>query len=280
MTDVVEVVTVTDTEGNPVDVNVTAHETRYAPDPVQALVDEVLHRGHRVPSRYGDTIELLGGRLSLSANALVDRPGINRTLGWMEMLQLVAGVYDLGQLKRIAPKSDHSLFTYPMAYGPRVSGVIEDVVHALKTDPNSRQAVVFVGKPQDGISSDLPCTLTIQFLQRRRHLHAIVSMRSWDLCRGLPYDMMMFCGWTQLVARCLDVRPGNVIVHAGSAHIYEGWLDRLPYLSSSAFRLNGAVVPKEWSTMPLWAAAEFQNMAKGGQPVGVTIYGPDGNPVE
>ena len=184
------------------------------------LVRSVMRNGDRVESRYGTTREIIGGRLRVESGSLIQRPGINYNLGFMEMYQLLGGIYDPEAIQRVAPKADLSLFTPDMAYGPRIVDQISPILEALRKDQRTRQAVVFVGKPDNGPTSSLPCTITIQFFIRPgkrladNFIHAYVNMRSWDLCRGLPYDIMMFSGLLEIVGRCLNYQAGNITVCA------------------------------------------------------------------
>lgn len=234
------------------------------------LVRNVLRDGHRVESRYGDCLERIGGRLRCESGSLFTRKGINWALGWMEMYQLIAGVYFPEGLKKVAPNADHSLFTYDMAYGPRVRDQIPVIIEALRRDPLTRQAVVFVGKPENGPTSSLPCTVSIQFLIRDQQIHAVVNMRSWDLCRGLPYDLMMFSGLLEVLGRCLNVPTGNVTVCAGSTHIYTGLVDMVPKLSKLKWSFDESV-PDTWGECVQWFEAGMYTLKKGEQPQGI-IY--------
>lgn len=240
-------------------------------DHVGRFVDDVIVRGRVIPSRYGPSYEILGGRFETTSGLLVTRKGINYSLGWMELLQLVAGVYDIKQLKRVAPGANHSLFTEQMAYGPRINNRMRSILQALQKDPDTRQAVLFVAKPEDGPTSNLPCTLTIQFLMRYAKLNAIVSMRSWDLCRGLPYDLMMFSGLLEIVARCLGAPTGKLIVQAGSAHVYLDQLDKVPYPSGKGWRFteNSPII---WNDFVNWARKEIFILEKGGTPEYIEYY--------
>lgn len=115
------------------------------------------------------------------------------------------------------------------AYGPRVEGSLDDVVHLLERDPDSRQAVLSIydshrdlGRWSDSSKSgDVPCTLTIQFLIRRGLLDMWVSMRSNDAWRGLPYDLGQFSILQTAMAQALGVTVGRYTHSAGSMHIYE-----------------------------------------------------------
>lgn len=240
------------------------------PDVVKQFAEAVLREGALIDSRYGPCTEVVGGQLVVPTGILVERRGINLSIGWMEMLQLAAGVFDLDAMKRIAPNADHSLMTKAMAYGPRINLRIQNIIHALREDPLTRQAVLFIGVPENGPTSDLPCTVTIQFLIRDETLHAVVSMRSWDLCRGLPYDLMMFSGLTMLVARCLGYAAGSMIVNAGSSHIYRDWSDRLPRTAPAMWGFHPDV-PTNWNDIKAWAISGVDTLQKGKWPEGVRV---------
>lgn len=186
----------------------------------ERLVSDVLCEGFDTEVRGHSTRELLGTRVTFEPGELVTRKGVNRALGYMELLQLLAGVFDLDALKRVAPKAQHDLFTPQMAYGPRIKDQLLPVVEALYGDPTTRQAVLYVGSAANGPTSSLPCTETIQFLRRGGFLHTYVAMRSWDLVKGLTYDVVMFGGLAMAIAMILGDTAGPVTVTAGSAHIY------------------------------------------------------------
>lgn len=189
-------------------------------DSYSRLVNKVLREGSPTESRFGLTRESLNVQFTFQAGTLVYRPKLAKVLGWMELCQLIGGVYDPQQIIRVAPNAQVGLFTSQMAYGPRIVDHVSAIVAALHSDPLTRQAVLFIAKRSDGPTSKLPCTLTIQFIIRHSVLYVHVSMRSWDLIRGLPYDIVMFGGLTQVVAHLLNVKAGLVTVTAGSTHVY------------------------------------------------------------
>jgi Thymidylate synthase len=245
------------------------HDPMYLDPGSIPLVREVLNRGTRAESRYGPCIEVINGRFECSSGTLITRRRINWSLGWMEFLQLVAGIWDISGIMRVAPNADHSLFTYAMSYGPRLRNQMPEIIAALRRDPDTRQAVLFIAKPEDGVSSNLPCTLTIQFLRRNDMVHGIVTMRSWDLCRGLPYDLMMFSGLLEVVSRCVGLLAGRVIVNAGSAHIYVDQLEYIPYVANQRWNFVGA--PTTWKDFVLWAATNIPLLKKGGTPNNIEV---------
>lgn len=229
------------------------------------IVADALEWGVPIESRYGKCFEILGGTQDLTPRVLATRKGINLSLGWMEMLQLIGGVFDPLAIQRVAPKANQSLFTYPMAYGPRVIGQVPFLLEALHANQETRQAVLFIGNQIDGPTSNLPCTLSIQFFLRENKLSAVTSMRSWDLCRGLPYDIMMFQGIQEVMARCLGVESGDLMVNAGSSHIYEDQMDKVPFKSSKTWKFQFEA-PSDWFDFITWAREEITTLQTGGTP--------------
>jgi hypothetical protein len=196
--------------------------------PYQYLVQQTVGSGARVPSRYGVTYERLGVSTSVRPGEYGTRPGLAASIGILEGLFLVGGFFDLDLVKKVAPKADHSLFTKNGAYGPRVAHQLPVVIYGIHREPTSRQHVLYVAGDGDQYCSDTPCTSTIQFIIRDRHLYTIVAMRSSDIIKGLPTDLIQFGILTQVVAACFDYIPDRLTIMAGSSHAYNSDLDRSP----------------------------------------------------
>lgn len=224
--------------------------------PYEQLFIETTLRGLPVPSRYGPTRELLGHSVQYEAGEMISRRGFNESLGFMELMQVLAGVHDPQAIQKVAPNAQLELFTQKMSYGPRLLHQMDLVIWALQDDPNTRQAVAFIGEPDDHPSNDLPCTLTVQFLQREGFLHSIVSMRSWDITRGLSYDIIVQGGLLMAVARCLNAQPGIVQTTAGSMHVYEDQMDKVPTEDRGRRFSFNAHVPRTWEEIQDWARVE------------------------
>ena len=232
----------------------------------------VVKHGQTVPSRFGSTIEMPQPlSITFDAGDMVSRRGINYDIGWIELLQLVAGIYEPQAFARVAPNANLELFTSKMAYGPRIRWQMIPVIEALRIEPNTRQAVVFIGHPDDGPTSDLPCTISIQFLRRASHINASVSMRSWDLVKGMAYDVMMFGGLTQVVANCLGLLPGKVTVTAGSAHIYESEIEFAPKPLDRQFKISRSI-GSTWFDYVVWAAEQSSTLERHAPIPGIQIH--------
>jgi len=191
------------------------------------LLDD-LRRSPIVGSRGGRTREVIDFSLVLSdpARCIVNRDSFSRRFMDAEIALLLAGTYDGDLLAAITPKAAE-LTTPLTAYGPRVRHQLPLIVDELRAHPESRRAVVYVGRHDDlgavgaATAGEMPCTMTWQFLIRGDRLHMIVGMRSWDAVWGLSYDVPCFAAVQMAVAKAVGVSVGTYRHHAGSFHLYE-----------------------------------------------------------
>lgn len=126
----------------------------------------------------------------------------------------------------IANFSDDGYFFHG-AYGPQIIDQLHFVADTLNSDPDSRQAVLTIWRPNPRPSKDIPCTVSIQFLIRGNRLHVVDTMRSSDLWLGWPYDVFNFSMLARFVITLLKNKPelGTLILQAGSMHLYESnWI--------------------------------------------------------
>lgn len=119
--------------------------------------------------------------------------------------------------------------TLNSAYGYRIFGnhpalpfnQWEHVVDQLKTDPDTRQAVIHLHTPNNKKTKDEVCTLTLQFMIRDGKLDMITNMRSNDIVWGFTYDVFSFTTFQELIANELGIEVGTYFHNAASMHIYE-----------------------------------------------------------
>jgi thymidylate synthase len=104
-------------------------------------------------------------------------------------------------------------------------GDLEDVVELLNEDPTTRQAYLPIWFPEDTGATKgqrVPCTLGYHFLLRDQ-LNVTYHIRSCDFLRHFRDDvyMAMRLGlW--MCDRVIDAKPGKLVMHIGSFHIFEG----------------------------------------------------------
>jgi thymidylate synthase len=142
------------------------------------------------------------------------------------------------------------------AYGPRlIPGLDYSIGHLLK-DPDTRQAIIPIFNVHDHEDVDgiMPCTLTIQLLNRERRLHAIANMRSNDAVWGLTYDVFSFTMLQEIAALSLGLTLGEYRHNDGSLHIY---VDRdkeiIKSLSTDRYSLKMGAI----ETIPDWQYVYF-----------------------
>jgi len=194
-------------------------------------VHSLLAMGKFVSPRGTPTYEFNGWSMRLDdiANNWVWVPGrkLKASYGAAELLWYLSGSDDGRVMQRYAPQYSNfldGLVAYG-AYGARWQRYdqLRRLVKTLQDDQSSRRAVVTCWEPDDLAREkrDIPCTLSLQFLQREGHLNLITTMRSNDAWLGLPYDVWCFSTLQKLVADSLDLRYGWYQHQVGSLHLYE-----------------------------------------------------------
>jgi thymidylate synthase len=103
----------------------------------------------------------------------------------------------------------------------------QNVLAELKTNPNSRRAVMIYTRPSmhneyntDGMS-DFICTNAVQYLIRDGRLHVVVQMRSNDAWAGYRNDYAWQVYVQTLLANDLGVLTGDIAWQVGNLHLYE-----------------------------------------------------------
>ena len=164
--------------------------------------------------------------------------GVSLKLISMEALQLIAGVSY--PFRTIAAAPNMERFTdgeiFHGAYGTRIRPQLDGVINRLKSDRDSRQAVITIwdplhdlfGQPQP---KDVPCTTMLQFFIRDDRLVMHVTMRSNDAWWGTPHDWGQFSQLQLALAHVLSIELGDYFHHAVSFHLYERDIEKIDMLT-------------------------------------------------
>lgn len=246
--------------------NVLLFPTQDLGESYRRLVEGVLAHGDEVKPRGMAVKEVRPLLLTITQpeRCFTKRPGINRALTYMEICQILAGDFNKLLFDAISPLAS-KLLTAGGAYGPRTAEQLVEAIDELELDPDTRRAVVYVGRPEDLVhihassTTDQPCTMTWQFFNRGGKLEMIVNMRSWDLVWGLANDVPCFVAVQQAMAWALGLEVGGYTHLAGSAHIYERHWGIAPEIGVATDVLEPFVPPGdvEWA---LSAAGRWQNV--------------------
>ncbi|MAT73112.1 MAG: thymidylate synthase [Planctomycetaceae bacterium] len=104
---------------------------------------------------------------------------------------------------------------------------ITEVVHAIRTNPDSRRLIVSawnVGEvPQMALP---PCHLLFQFYVAEGRLSCQLYQRSADVFLGVPFNIASYALLTMMVAQATDLTPGEFVHTLGDAHLYDNHLEQ------------------------------------------------------
>ncbi len=126
---------------------------------------------------------------------------------------------------------------------------IAEVVHTLKTNPDSRRMIVSAWNPADLPQMALaPCHCLFQFYVAGGKLSCQLYQRSADVFLGVPFNIASYALLTMMMARVTDLQPGEFVHTFGDAHLY------LNHLEQADLQLSRA--PRPLPTMTINPAAK------------------------
>ncbi len=111
---------------------------------------------------------------------------------------------------------------------------LKNVMKQLKEDPFSRYHIVNAWNPSEIHDMCLPpCHMKMQFFvrpSRRRdkkmYLDLSMGQRSADLFLGVPFNIASYALLIHMIAQCVDMIPGELVITLEDCHIYLAGLDR------------------------------------------------------
>jgi thymidylate synthase len=228
------------------------------------MTNAVLSDGSLMPSRNGDTRELIGAVVEVTnpRRPFISAEGrvVNPAFALAEVLWILAGRRDVATIssynKHVASFSDDGL-TFNAAYGHRLRAgfghdQLDDVVAKLEADPDTRQATLVIADPRydrsfrpqasdyqqitEGgfgamhqvphVTKDRACNVAAHMLVRDGHLRWTQFMRSNDVTWGTPYNFVQWSHLQEYVASRVGVEVGSYTHFAHSLHSYS-WSEDL-----------------------------------------------------
>jgi thymidylate synthase len=114
---------------------------------------------------------------------------------------------------------------------------IEQVVDAIRTNPDSRRLIVSAWNVGEIENMALPpCHAFFQFYVADGRLSCQLYQRSADIFLGVPFNIASYALLLMMVAQVTDLRPGDFVHTLGDAHLYSNHLpqarlqlERQPY---------------------------------------------------
>lgn len=203
----------------------------------RALLDR---RAALVGSRIGEARELLHVALSVAdprQRWVVSRiPPLNPAFALAEIIWIMAGRNDTRFLSHWFP--DYPRYVggegrQHAAYGHRLRrhfglDQLRRAYEALRSNDESRQVALQIWSPTDDLpsedgsprSGDVPCNLTSTLKVREGKLHWLQVLRSNDVDRGLPHNLVQFTTLQDVMAGWLGVDLGRYTHVIDSLHLY------------------------------------------------------------
>lgn len=105
---------------------------------------------------------------------------------------------------------------------------ISQVLHQLRTDPDSRRIIVSAWNVSELDRMALaPCHAFFQFYVADGKLSCQLYQRSADLFLGVPFNIASYALLTQMVAQQTGLLPGDFIWTGGDCHIYDNHVEQV-----------------------------------------------------
>jgi thymidylate synthase len=110
----------------------------------------------------------------------------------------------------------------------KVVDQISDVVHRIKTDPNSRRLIINAWNVGELHKMALPpCHMMFQFYVADGKLSCQLYQRSADIFLGVPFNIASYSILTHMMAQQCDLEVGEFVWTGGDTHIYLNHLEQV-----------------------------------------------------
>ncbi len=104
---------------------------------------------------------------------------------------------------------------------------LAQVVHMIKTKPDSRRLMVTAWNPSDVDKMALPpCHCLFQFYVAEGKLSCQLYQRSADIFLGVPFNVASYALLTHMVAHVTGLDVGDFVHSLGDAHLYMNHLEQ------------------------------------------------------
>ena len=99
-------------------------------------------------------------------------------------------------------------------------------IDEIKNNPNSKGIIVSAWNAGELDKMRLPpCHTMFQFDVTKGKLRLQLYQRSWDVFLGAPFNIAQYAMLLHMVAYLTDLEPRELIISAGSAHLYTNHLE-------------------------------------------------------
>ncbi|MFC4617518.1 thymidylate synthase [Camelliibacillus cellulosilyticus] len=210
------------------------------------LCERILAEGHKKADRTGTgTISVFGHQMRFDLNAgfpLLTTKKLHIRSIIYELLWFLKGDTNIKYLKDhrvriwdewadengdLGPVYGKQWRSWPGQNGETIDQ-IENVVEAIKKNPESRRLIVSAWNPADLPDMALaPCHCLFQFYVADGKLSCQLYQRSGDVFLGVPFNIASYALLTHMIAHVTGLKVGDFVHTLGDAHIYLNHLDQV-----------------------------------------------------
>jgi thymidylate synthase len=126
----------------------------------------------------------------------------------------------------LGPVYGHQWRSWPTPDGGHIDQIAA-VVDSLRRSPDSRRHIVSAWNVAEVSQMALPpCHTMFQFYVADGRLSCQLYQRSADVFLGVPFNIASYALLTELVAKVLELQPGDFIHTFGDAHVYSNHFEQ------------------------------------------------------
>lgn len=126
----------------------------------------------------------------------------------------------------LGPVYGHQWRSWPTPGGGHIDQIAA-VVDSLRRSPDSRRHIVSAWNVAEVSQMALPpCHTMFQFYVAQGRLSCQLYQRSADVFLGVPFNIASYALLTELVAKVLELQPGDFIHTFGDAHVYSNHFEQ------------------------------------------------------
>ncbi len=209
------------------------------------LLEHILQQGNHKPDRTGTgTLSVFGYQMRFDLNQgfpMVTTKKLHMKSVVHELLWFLSGKTNIAYLKqngvRIWDEWANETGELGPIYGKqwrswlgadgKAIDQISDVIHQIKTNPDSRRLIVSAWNVGELDKMALmPCHALFQFYVANNRLSCQLYQRSADVFLGVPFNIASYSLLTHMMAQQCDLEVGEFIWTGGDCHLYVNHLDQ------------------------------------------------------
>ncbi|HTH57245.1 MAG TPA: thymidylate synthase [Cyclobacteriaceae bacterium] len=149
--------------------------------------------------------------------------------------------------------------SWPAPGGKKIDQ-IANVIHQIKTKPDSRRHIVSAWNPAEVDSMALPpCHALFQFYVAEGKLSCQLYQRSADYFLGVPFNIASYALLTAMVAQQCDLQLGEFVWTGGDVHLYSNHFEQAKtQLSREPFALPRLEIKRKPSSVFEYEFEDFE----------------------